>query len=130
MKIILLTLTMTLLLFYSQNAVGHHLGGGGGGSYNKCELKCPIIRRPLCGSDGRNYNNECFASCAGATAACGLYCPCDSAYSRGRKQSCKCPNLFRPVCGNNGKTYPNKCKARCAGVAIACRRSCFKCRGV
>ena len=37
---------------------------------------CTEIYDPFCGSDGADYNNACFAFCAGADLECRGICPC------------------------------------------------------
>ena len=37
---------------------------------------CKDTLEPVCGMDGKNYENPCFADCRGAVIACKGQCPC------------------------------------------------------
>ena len=38
--------------------------------------RCPRILRPVCGENGKEYNNECLAKCEGVQKKCDGKCPC------------------------------------------------------
>jgi coxsackievirus/adenovirus receptor len=67
---------------------------------------CPAVIAPVCGEDGKDYNNECEANCAGTKVA------------HPGKCHCICPTVIDPVCGVDGKQYNNSCEAGCAGVEV------------
>jgi len=77
-----------------------------------CPL-CPEYYRPVCGSDGKTYSNDCFLM----SSNCNL--PFDEEIVTQRYEGrCKdpaaecnkpCGRNYNPVCGTNGVSYDNMC---------------------
>ncbi|CAH1634977.1 unnamed protein product [Spodoptera littoralis] len=72
---------------------------------------CPAGGKPVCGSDGHTYANDCFFDCENRRRhLIGLdpikVAPCRLPY-------CICPDVIIPVCGTDGKTYKNICYLQC-----------------
>jgi hypothetical protein len=70
---------------------------------------CPALVLPICGCDGKTYNNSCEAERAGASVAHDGKC----------EAPMFCPAVVLPVCGDDGKTYNNSCEAARAGANVA-----------
>jgi len=82
--------------------------------------QCSDLNNSICGTDGKNYKNECLCVCQGT---CKKYsdgkCPDPNAYKCQR-----CVGVLSKVCGVDNKTYDNYCFLQCAGVELSYHGEC------
>lgn len=81
---------------------------------------CDRKYEPVCGNNGRTYDNSCFAICdkqlSWENGPCERYRP--------KKRRCNCGDDANEVCAKDGKVYKNSCYAACARVELTYRSFC------
>ncbi|XP_017778873.1 PREDICTED: four-domain proteases inhibitor-like [Nicrophorus vespilloides] len=70
---------------------------------------CFLAYKPVCGSNGLIYGNECELKCEQRTDSA-----LTLAYHGECRKVCPCTKEFYPVCGTDAVTYNNHCLLRCA----------------
>ncbi|GBN68552.1 Agrin, partial [Araneus ventricosus] len=99
----------------------------------QCQPSCESVMKPVCGSNGQTYSNECelqrnaclmkrhvavvYKGPCGDTGPCHNYVCSFGAMCvlQNGRPSCECPTCperFEPVCGSDGMSYTNECKMK------------------
>ncbi|GFW86533.1 hypothetical protein TNCV_4333171 [Trichonephila clavipes] len=99
----------------------------------QCQPSCEYVMKPVCGSNGQTYSNECelqrnaclmkrhvtvvYKGACGDTGPCHNYVCSFGALCvlKNDRPGCECPTCperFEPVCGSDGISYTNECKMK------------------
>lgn len=91
------------------------------GLLRDCEGDCKALTKPgcschpsyapVCGKNGKLYDNGCFAKCdqSGKRFACGK-----NLRRCAKECKCGCDQSRAPVCTSSGRVFANECLAKCA----------------
>jgi len=88
-------------------------------------IRCdPEIEKiPVCGIDGKEHHNRCWANADRTQALCDGPCPCKGNFP------CYCERKVDKVCAKNMRTYDNACLAHCDQQEVDYKGTCVQPHG-
>ncbi len=91
----------------------------------KAEI-CTLNYLPVCGSNGKTYDNGCNACVADIDSWIEGECVREHVCTSEEKSNKACTREYMPVCGSDKKTYANKCVACSEGITSWKEGDCSK----
>lgn len=85
-------------------------------SYGACLIEncqCSKISSPVCGSDGKTYDNQCLFNCENDRRLALSQYKLTVLNNGVCKTDCNCSTIYDPCCASDGKTYNNECSLGC-----------------
>ena len=104
--------------------LGNNGNNGNNGNSTNCNRCIDKPIRYVCGKDGRNYNNSCYARCHNIKVD--YKGKCRVIIKPPNNTNCnRCVNQpIRYVCGKDGRNYDNRCYARCHNIKVDYKGKC------